>query len=225
MNYLEFPNILAILDFRNAESYLAKQVSKASWSATLVNMVMATLILSATMLIIGLIGIEFFHTALTIVWKTVDVWSYWGGFTVIVIALMFTSLIMGVIFHLIAKAFGGKGTLVQLIYVLSTCIFAVSFLLAVLLIVVFLVNYYINPRSLIPSSKQYLLELGVLDLGSISVLYMYYFSIKVAHNLGKGSLFLTLMRYVMAFTIVIIVCLSLIVYAIFSISCPFPCII
>jgi hypothetical protein len=204
---MEFPDMRAVLDYKNVEAYLAKQVPKASWGAVILNL--------ALMIIIG--GIANIIAVLLRPMVSSLVPSIAGislaaasgnmsiGMTIMVLAAGFIGFfILGGIMHLLAKAFGGTGRMVQLLYLMSVAG------LAVLPISVVLVLLTIIPCVSCIS--------GICSLAIAAYLYyLYYLMIKMVYGLDSGKAILTLVAY-FAVIIIISVILGVILIALSALS-------
>jgi hypothetical protein len=120
---MDFPDIRAVLDYKNVEAYLAKQVPKANWGATVMNMVLATIIGGITSIIVSVLRPVVLNLVPSIAGTSMAALSSGGmgiGMTIIVLVVGFIGFfIMGGVLHLMAKAFGGTGSMVQLLYMMS----------------------------------------------------------------------------------------------------------
>jgi hypothetical protein len=187
MIFMEFPDVRAVLDYKNVEAYLAKQLPKATWNAAVINLVLYLIILGIAYaialllhpVVLGLFpGIPAGNLAILASSSI----SLTLTIEVLVMAVV-GFFILGGILHIIAKAFGGKGSLVQLLYLISLANLALvplSFVLILLNIIP-----YVSCIS------------GICSLAlAVYFYYLYYCMLKVAYKLDSNKAILTVAAFV-----------------------------
>ena len=210
---MDFPDIKAVLDYKNVEAYLAKQAPKASWNATIVNVALIAVFMGIWSIlqmllaprILGLLpGIPagsmaaIYGTPSSMALKTLLQLA--GGFIVF--------FLTGGILHLIAKALGGKGSMVQLIYLMS------------------MASLVITPLGLILSLFAIIPCVGcILGLGAlvlaVYLYYLYYLILRLTYKLDSGKAILTLVGLIVLCIIVGLVFVGIYIL-LFGIHSVFP---
>jgi hypothetical protein len=181
------------MELPDMASYLGKKIPKASWGATIANILLAILIMIVVLFISYLYNATPGHQSFLLF-----------GVVATILGAIITSIIFGWFIHKIATALGGKGTFLQLLYTLS-----ISFLTISPLVIAFLVVFILSPWSL--RSQVDLICAFVLG---ICLLGIYYLSIKVAYNLSSWKALLLMLGFVvLAVIIIVVLFIILLLYA------------
>ena len=196
---MEFPDTRAFLDYKNVEAYLAKQVPKANWGATIINIVLAIIMIGiasimATLLrpiVLGLLPGGFGGTSMSTSLSSGLGIEMIIGICIINFILFF---IHGGIMHLIAKAFGGTGKMMQLLYLMSMVSLAMAPILVLfdLIIIIPCVNCIV-----------FLFLFALVAY----IYYLYYLILKIIYKLESGRAILAMVAY-----FVVGVIISIIIY-------------
>jgi hypothetical protein len=181
---MDFPDVKAVLDYKNVQAYLAKAAPKANWNAAIVNVALIAVfmgiwsilqMLLAPKLLGMLPGIPagsmaaIYGSPSAMALKTILQLA--GGFIVF--------FLTGGILHLIAKALGGKGSLMQLIYLMS------------------LVSLVLTPLIIILSLLAFIPCVGciiclVVLVFAVYIYYLYYLILKMVYGLSSGKAIMAL---------------------------------
>lgn len=197
---MDFPDIRAVLDYKNVESYLAKQVPKANWGATIINMALTAIIGGIISIIVAVLRPIVSNMLPSIAGTGMAALSSGGmgiGMTIAVLVGGFVGFfIMGCVLHLMAKAFGGTGSMVQLIYmmsIISLAIVPISALFALL--------------SVIPCVSC-IISIGLLALLAY-IYYLYYIIIKMVYKLDSKKAIMALAAYFVLIIVAVLIILGI----------------
>lgn len=193
---MDFPDIAKVFNYKEVEGYYAMQLSRASWGAAAINIAIVILV-SAVMQGIALVvstalsGVSAAFTqqslAPTVVEGGINFLSIGAG----AVAGFIGFFLSGLLLHALAKALGGRGSALQLIYLLSVGSLAmVPVTLAIQVL-------YIIP-CLCCAGALLGLALGIYGL------YLSYVSVKVAHQMESTKALIALVLWLVAVAAILI---------------------
>jgi hypothetical protein len=198
---MEFPNVRAIFDYKNVEAYLAKQLPKANWNATIVNAALIAVFIGIWSMLYMLIAPVFLSLLPGI--PAGSLAAVYGSPTSIALKTFLELVcsfigffLTGGILHFIAKALGGTGSLKELLYVMSM-------VNLIILPLVLLLNLFV----VIPCVGCILgLCTSVL---AIYLYYLYYRILKVVYKLDRNKAILALIGLIVVCVIITLIFLGI----------------
>ncbi|MCX6773461.1 MAG: Yip1 family protein [Candidatus Micrarchaeota archaeon] len=196
---MEFPDIRKFLDYKNLESYLTKLVQNASWNAILINVGLIVIITGIASLIAAFISTTFASTLAGMAGKGAMGAGLSGAgmtystaiFTIITNSIGF--FILGGILQIIAKLFGGKGKIADLIYLMSIYGLAIAPVSALLTIL-----------SSIPFVSCIILPI-VLLISLYGLYAQLYLPIKIVHKFDSKKAMMAVGAYVAIMVVISII--------------------
>lgn len=202
---MDFPDITRVFNYKEVEGYYGMQLQKASWAAACMNLLIVVLVTAAMQVLLLVLQTALSGVSAAMTQQPLGPTAVAGGMNLVFLgvgaAASFAGFFLfGLLLHLIAKALGGRGSALQLIYLMSVSNLAmvpVSIALQVL--------------SFVPCLCCVGWLLGIA-LG-IYGLYLTYLSVKVAHQLeGTKALIALVLWMVVVVAIIIALYLLLAVF-------------
>lgn len=190
---MDFGGLVNAFNPRKVEGYFKKEMPNASWGGVAINAGIAIAVVTIMALLVTALSTVFSGVLMTAMGApaagfTPGIASF--VFILIVAVVSFIGFfVSGFILHFIAKALGGQGNAVQLLYLMSIGALAVSPIWALAYLL-----------SAIPCVGCLLLLLGLIPL--VYSLYLYYVAAMLAHKLDSGKAAIAVVGWVIVLAVI-----------------------